>query len=322
MKIIRQVMQVVELSSMEAVIEHSIMQCAGFLSSSDMNLPQLRADFERRHTSKGEPSPTLVLANLTRLFEGLYPADGRDLCRSLIERYLGTSAYLFPILRRFSEVVNRTCLDAGVQRLTFFLRDGLFLIPPMLHHGWREDQLGVCALNKDILASVRKRDGYRDLMPSLFMPPLLQTEKHCFLDVGAYGTLLDYLLEVGLMANDSLAITLVSRNPNLFGWFDSQSEDHHHLEDLSLLDSVEALVKPMPLYSYENGSIVERPGDLVSTVLANALIWALFHDPTRTPCLTDGANRWYMSSPIPAWKGWAAFVSSWRHGRVLPLESV
>ncbi len=319
--IIGEILGVVQLPSLEAVIDYSVRRC-GLHEETLRNrgvVLKLRDDFVVQHVGNNGISPTLELAKRAGLIDAFDRLQGLELCREIVKRYLKSVGYLFPIFEDFSTLLDAVCRKQGLEHVIFFLRDSIFQIPGMMRRGWSTEQLGVCFLNKKILAQLREgKNGSSDDV-DLFLPTVAFPHRTCFVDVGAYGTLMDYLLEKGRISTTSYVVNLISRNPNLFSWCKVRGKNYPEIKSLNLLDSIESLIKPMPLYGLnEKGRITEESGDVASTILANALVWALYHLPevSRT---SEKRNRWYLDPPIPAWKGRTEFVKSWKHGPLLPL---
>jgi hypothetical protein len=277
------------------------------------------ARFLEHGAAREDLRPALRLAEETGLFNPLEEGGGADGLRGVVERYLAATAYLFPVFEDFADMVSQECRKAGVERLVFFLRDSLFFVPSFLRRKWDAEGMGKCYLNKRILEDFRSGSLPQRALDACVQPPLDPSKRYCFLDVGAYGTLVDYLLERRKIPKGSLVISLVSRNPHLADWLNGGRSPARGLEKINLLDSVEALVKPMDFFSMDGqGRIVRADNDFLSSLLAHALLWALYRGPEPG---TDGRGpRWYLREPVPAWPHWKAFVDSWKHGTLAPRE--
>lgn len=287
-----------------------------------------------RHEREGDATPLRDFPDLIDRAAGA-PLDA---CLTTVaQNYLHRTAYLRPFLHSFGHMSIRLMRAFGHTTLANFLRDGLIF--------WPTQEVLMASEARRALAFIwySRQHADANVPPQVFRRHItgefdtgaLDVPHSLLIDVGLYGTLLRHLLDQQRCAAAGSVLFFASRSPFIAGWLNlhtcaallTAEGRVDGVDSIRLVDTLESLLKPCTLVA--NQLTLTDP---VSFICATAFLWAQRRfaqahqqDPTAScdmhlESVKRSRTAWFVTNPAPCWEDAEAFIKSWNHGPLSPMD--
>lgn len=302
---------------------------------------------EIKHEEEG--SENLPVLKLAEDLEKHVMKSRHEFLDYFIQSYLEKTRDLTLVMTAFSKDLikyaegNNTCSS-----LTLFCRDCLFLWPAAQQFSRPGNKIDISLLQysrKQMNAGLKPL-AFRlqeDKISTHAVSPSKPLNNTCMIDVGLYGSLIHELHVKTLVGEEVNTIFLASRNPFITGWLNVKNSNTifqqptpfpEHI--ISIVDSIEALLKPYRIISDIGGQATCIMGSLLSIIGSAVLlreIWKfsgqvnayrldINHDFMSHYHAGLGNGNWGIHKPVTRWDSAEKFISKWQIGPLAPMNEI